>query len=95
MEDIEKTAEGIAHELNNIFMTIGVSLEMLNERVAGDDTIARLLAAARHGIERGAQLNQQLLAFSRRRDAWPSMAEAASEMAQSKERDIIGAAKPK
>lgn len=95
MEYTEKTAEGIAHELNNIFMTIGVSLEMLSERVAKDDTTARLFAAARHGIERGAQLNQQLLAFSRRQDARSSIAETASEAAQSKERDLIRAANPK
>ncbi|GAB2907726.1 histidine kinase dimerization/phospho-acceptor domain-containing protein [Paralcaligenes ginsengisoli] len=65
MEETEKTAEIIAHELNNIFMTIGLSLEMLSERIAHDEATGRLFAAARHGIERGAKLNQQLLAFSR------------------------------
>ena len=69
MKETEKTAEIIAHELNNVFMTIGLSLEMLSERVAHDESTGRLFAAARHGIERGAKLNQQLLAFSRRQPA--------------------------
>lgn len=68
MEESEKAAELIAHELNNIFMIISMSIEMLSERFANDADAKRLFATARHGVERGAKLNQQLLAFARCQD---------------------------
>ncbi|WP_460501537.1 ATP-binding protein [Dyella jejuensis] len=49
-------------------MVIGGSLDMLDVRAERDARTSRLLAAARHGVERGAKLTQQLLAFSRRQD---------------------------
>jgi len=68
MEAIGQLTGGIAHDFNNLLMVIGGSLDMLDQRVAKNDKIMRYLAAARHGVERGAKLNQQLLAFSRRQD---------------------------
>jgi len=68
MEAIGQLTGGIAHDFNNLLMVIGGSLDMLDQRVAKNDKITRYLAAARHGVERGAKLNQQLLAFSRRQD---------------------------
>ena len=68
MEEPEKAAEVIAHELNNIFMIISMSIEMLSERFANDAEAKRLFATARHGVERGAKLNQQLLTFARCQD---------------------------
>ncbi|MEO6983834.1 MAG: hypothetical protein ABI155_00645 [Paralcaligenes sp.] len=94
MEETEKTAERIVHELNNIFMTIGVSLEMLSERVTPDETTCRLFAAARHGIEHGAKLNQQLLAFSRHLSAQLSEAQITTQVAEIKDDDVAHAGKP-
>ncbi|MBB6189337.1 PAS domain-containing sensor histidine kinase [Rhodanobacter sp. MP7CTX1] len=68
MEAIGKLTGGIAHDFNNLLMVIGGSLDMLDQRVAKNEKITRYLTAARHGVERGATLNQQLLAFSRRQD---------------------------
>lgn len=68
MEESEKSAEAIAHELNNIFTVIGMSIEMLSERFASDAEAKRLFATAIHGVERGAKLNQQLLTFARCQD---------------------------
>jgi signal transduction histidine kinase len=68
MEAIGQLTCGIAHDFNNLLMVIGGSLDMLDQRVAKNEKITRYLTAARHGVERGATLNQQLLAFSRRQD---------------------------
>ena len=68
MEAIGQLTGGIAHDFNNLLMVIGGNLDMLDERIGTSDRTSRYLAAARHGVERGAKLNQQLLAFSRRQD---------------------------
>jgi PAS domain S-box-containing protein len=68
MEAIGQLTGGIAHDFNNLLMVIGGSLDMLDQRIDKDEKTVRYLAAARHGVTRGAKLNQQLLAFSRRQD---------------------------
>ncbi|WP_158881014.1 PAS domain-containing sensor histidine kinase [Rhodanobacter sp. L36] len=68
MEAIGQLTGGIAHDFNNLLMVVGGSLDMLDQRIEKDEKTARYLAAARQGVERGARLNQQLLAFSRRQD---------------------------
>jgi PAS domain S-box-containing protein len=68
MEAIGQLTGGIAHDFNNLLMVVGGSLDMLEQRIEKSDRTSRYLAAARHGVERGARLNQQLLAFSRRQD---------------------------
>ncbi len=93
MEETEKTAELIAHELNNIFMTIGISLEMLSERVVHDETTRHLFEAARHGIEHGAKLNQQLLALSRQQSAQSPAMQVAAQATEIEE-NATDAAKP-
>ena len=59
---------GIAHDFNNLLMIIGGSLEMLNRRMPSDESTRRLFETARQGVSRGAKLNHQLLAFSRRQN---------------------------
>jgi PAS domain S-box-containing protein len=68
MEAIGQLTGGIAHDFNNLLMVIGGSLDLLESRVVKDERTTRYLHAARQGVERGATLNQQLLAFSRRQD---------------------------
>jgi PAS domain S-box-containing protein len=68
MEAVGQLTGGIAHDFNNLLMIIGGSLEMLSRRVTLDERTGRLFEAARQGVARGAKLNQQLLAFSRRQD---------------------------
>ena len=68
MEAIGQLTGGIAHDFNNLLMVIGGSIDMLDQRIEKDEKTVRYLAAARHGVTRGATLNQQLLAFSRRQD---------------------------
>ncbi|WP_250634285.1 hybrid sensor histidine kinase/response regulator [Pinirhizobacter soli] len=68
MEAIGQLTGGIAHDFNNLLMVIGGSMDMLEEHMPGDERSRRYFAAARQGVERGALLNRQLLAFSRRQD---------------------------
>ncbi|WP_213947571.1 PAS domain-containing sensor histidine kinase [Luteibacter sp. dw_328] len=69
MEAVGQLTGGIAHDFNNLLMVIGGSLDVLESAVPADNAKAqRFFAAAKAGVERGASLNQQLLAFSRRQD---------------------------
>ncbi len=68
MEAVGQLTGGIAHDFNNLLMIIGGSLEMLSRRVPSEERTQRLFEAARQGVARGAKLNQQLLAFSRRQE---------------------------
>jgi len=68
MEAVGQLTGGIAHDFNNLLMIIGGSLDMLGRRTTDEPKVRRLLDAARQAVARGARLNQQLLAFSRRQD---------------------------
>jgi PAS domain S-box-containing protein len=68
MEAMGQLTGGVAHDFNNLLMVIGGSLDMLSRRIAPDRRTERLFEAARQGVARGAKLNQQLLAFSRRQE---------------------------
>jgi PAS domain S-box-containing protein len=69
MEAVGQLTGGIAHDFNNLLMVIGGSLDVLESALPEDNPKAqRFFAAAKSGVERGASLNQQLLAFSRRQD---------------------------
>jgi PAS domain S-box-containing protein len=68
MEAVGQLTGGIAHDFNNLLMIIGGSLDLLGRRVPSDERTGWLIDAARQGVARGAKLNQQLLAFSRRQD---------------------------
>jgi PAS domain S-box-containing protein len=68
MEAIGQLTGGVAHDFNNLLMVIAGSLDLLESRLDGDAKTIRYLSTARHGVERGAKLNQQLLAFARRQD---------------------------
>ena len=68
MEAVGQLTGGIAHDFNNLLMIIGGSLDLIYRRSSKDEGAVALLDAARQGVARGAKLNQQLLAFSRRQD---------------------------
>jgi PAS domain S-box-containing protein len=68
MEAIGQLTGGIAHDFNTLLMVIGGSMDMLEENMPSDERSQRYFTAARQGVERGALLNRQLLAFSRQQD---------------------------
>ena len=68
MEAVGQLTGGIAHDFNNLLMIVGGSLDMIGRRIPDDPKVRGLFDAARQAVGRGAKLNQQLLAFSRRQD---------------------------
>ena len=65
MEAIGNLSAGIAHDFNNLLQVIGGNLQLLRKHVpggAGQERIERAVG----GVERGARLASQLLAFGRR-----------------------------
>ncbi len=68
MEVIGQLAGGMAHDFNNLLMAIKGSLDLLKRRIPDAPDTSRLLANAIAGAERGAELTQRLLAFSRKQE---------------------------
>jgi PAS domain S-box-containing protein len=66
MEAIGKLTGGVAHDFNNLLQVIRGNLEFLVRDVAGNERAARRVHNALTGVERGAKLASQLLAFGRR-----------------------------
>jgi signal transduction histidine kinase/CheY-like chemotaxis protein len=74
MEAIGQLTGGIAHDFNNLLMVASGSLDMLEERIAGDRNL-RLLRNAQAAISRGASLTRSLLAFARKQRLEPVRAD--------------------
>ncbi|ONG57893.1 hypothetical protein BKE38_03760 [Pseudoroseomonas deserti] len=66
MEAIGQLTGGVAHDFNNLLTVILGSLELLQRRMPPDPILKRFADAAEDAARRGAQVNAQLLAFSRR-----------------------------
>ena len=64
MEGIGTLAGGIAHDLNNVFAPILLSVEMLRELASDGETI-ELLTTLEGSTRRGAELVKQVLSFAR------------------------------
>ncbi len=71
LEAIGKLTGGVAHDFNNVLQIIRSNLQLLEDRVADDTSADRYLAVAQEGVERGARLAAQLLAFARRQQLDP------------------------
>jgi PAS domain S-box-containing protein len=73
MESIGRLAGGIAHDFNNLLTVIvGYTAQLLEKRSAADADYLEL-NEVRNAAEKGTQLTQQLLTFSRRRASKPEM----------------------
>jgi PAS domain S-box-containing protein len=70
MEAVGQLASGIAHDFNNLLSSILGNLELLDMRL-GDERLRKLAQAAARSAQRGAKLNDQLLAFSRKQHLAP------------------------
>lgn len=66
MEAIGQLTGGVAHDFNNLLTVIVGGLDMIIRRPEQAERVVRLAEAAMTAARRGEQLNQQLLAFSRR-----------------------------
>jgi PAS domain S-box-containing protein len=66
MEAIGQLTGGVAHDFNNLLTVITNSLDLLLDPRRDEPQKRRIVDIAQRAAERGAKLNQQLLAFSRR-----------------------------
>ncbi len=62
---------GIAHDFNNLLTVILGNAELLRDKLAGTEPLRKLAETTARAAERGAELTQQLLAFSRRQTLRP------------------------
>lgn len=73
MEAVGKLTGGIAHDFNNLLQIIGGNLQLLQKDVVGNDKAERRVELALTGVNRGAKLAAQLLAFGRRQPLAPKV----------------------
>lgn len=73
MEAVGTLTGGLAHDFNNHLGVIILNLDVLSERLAGDDEAAELTREAMAAAMRGAELIRRLLAFARRQPLQPRL----------------------
>lgn len=73
LEAIGRLASGVAHDFNNILMSIMGSADLLLMQVDRRDPARDEAAQIKQSVERGAAVTRQLLAFSRRQTARPRL----------------------
>jgi PAS domain S-box-containing protein len=71
LEAVGKLTGGVAHDFNNVLQVIGGNLQLLRPFVGADPTGRARLAGAIGGVQRGAKLSSQLLAFARKQPLEP------------------------
>jgi CheY-like chemotaxis protein len=71
LEAVGQLSAGVAHDFNNLLTAILGNLELLDMRLA-DERLRKLVQAAMRSARRGAKLNEQLLAFSRKQHLSPT-----------------------
>jgi signal transduction histidine kinase/ActR/RegA family two-component response regulator len=74
LEAVGKLTGGIAHDFNNMLQIIGGNLQLLRRNLGADETAQRRLESAVGGVEKGARLASQLLAFASRQPLQPQSA---------------------
>jgi signal transduction histidine kinase len=73
MESIGKLTGGVAHDFNNLLQIVSGNLQLLQSDVAGNERAERRIANAMAGVQRGAKLASQLLAFGRKQPLEPKV----------------------
>jgi PAS domain S-box-containing protein len=71
MEAVGQLTGGVAHDFNNLLAVILGNLELVEDMLAGDDDCRDHIEMAVKATERGADLTQRLLAFSRKQALRP------------------------
>ncbi|MGV3741910.1 MAG: response regulator, partial [Burkholderiaceae bacterium] len=78
LEAIGKLTGGVAHDFNNVLQIISGNLQLLRIEADGNAKVQSRLSAALQGVDRGAELASQLLAFARRQPLQPVITDVAS-----------------
>jgi signal transduction histidine kinase/DNA-binding response OmpR family regulator len=73
MEALGNLTGGVAHDFNNLLQVVSGNLQLLSKDVDGNPRAAQRLENALAGVERGAKLASQLLAFGRRQPLEPKV----------------------
>jgi PAS domain S-box-containing protein len=73
MESIGKLTGGVAHDFNNLLQIISGNLQLLQAEIAPGSKAERRITNAMAGVQRGAKLASQLLAFGRRQPLEPKV----------------------
>jgi len=73
LEDIGRLASGVAHDFNNILMSIMGSADLILMDAKGNEALSAETSEIKLSVERGAGLTRQLLAFSRRQATRPQL----------------------
>jgi PAS domain S-box-containing protein len=73
LEAIGRLAGGVAHDFNNILMSIMGAADLLLMQLAPNDSARDEAAEIKQSVDRGAGLTRQLLAFSRRQATQPRL----------------------
>ncbi|PIE16190.1 MAG: hypothetical protein CSA66_07735 [Proteobacteria bacterium] len=92
MEAIGTLASGVAHDYNNLLMGISGCAE-ISLRYVGQDSRARpFLEQVLRAAKRGASLTRQLLLFSRRKEAQPTLVDVGAVVMESEKmlRSLLG-----
>jgi len=90
LEAVGKLTGGIAHDFNNTLQIIGGNLQLLRRSLGADETARRRLESAVSGVEKGARLAAQLLAFASRQPLQPQLTDLGELLAQMNE--LLGGA---
>ncbi len=72
MEMVGQLTGGVAHDFNNLLTVISGNLHLLDDNGDGEQPTNPLIGRALQAVERGADLTQRLLAFSRTQTLQPS-----------------------
>ena len=72
LEAVGQLTNGVAHDFNNLLATIIPNLELAAQSIVKNEGVQKYLDNAMRAAERGAQLTNQLLAFSRRHEIVPA-----------------------
>ncbi len=81
MEAVGQLAAGMAHDFNNLLTAILGNLELVERRLA-DERLRTLVQAGMRAAHRGAQLNEQVLAFSRQQHLAPKTVDLGALIAE-------------
>ena len=85
LEAVGKLTGGIAHDFNNMLQIIGGNLQLLRRNLSTDETAQRRLESAVGGVEKGARLASQLLAFASRQPLQPQSVDMGELLGQMSE----------
>ena len=80
LQAVGQLASGIAHHFNNILTIVTCYIDMARRRASDSAQVESHLRKAAQGVERGAAVTRQLLAFSRRQALRPAPLDPVSRL---------------